>query len=592
MNGAGLVVRHAENSYPRGLTCYAMPRARVDARRAPFISRGATLSTRDHLMSETGFGTSSRWANPQRRATSERQLNPRRWRAGLLTVLALLVTVAPAPARAADEAKGASGASGAAAPAEPLRLTTRTRVETAPNSGRLAVAERIAEWDPRKTALVIVDVWDKHWCEGANRRAAPIATRVNDLANALRARGVLIVHAPSDTMKNYADHPARKLAQSAPKAKADLEFKWNYLDPKAEGQLPIDDSDGGCDCQPQCKNFIAWTGEHPAIAIPPGDAVSDVGQEVWNLFQSRGIENVLVCGVHTNMCVLGRPFGIRMLTRLGKRVALVRDLTDTMYNPRLRPFVAHEKGTDLVVEHVERHWCPTVLSSDVLGDPRPAKVVVITAEQEYKAKETLPAFFKSPEVVAALGEAVKPVLINSDSTSDIPGLDALDDADLLVLYARRRTLPPEQIDRVRAYLAKGKPLVAIRTSSHAFENWPEFDGEVLGCAYQGHHGNDGTTAVRPATGAETDPLLRGVGPFESRGSLYKSNPLSETAKPLLVGSWSDKPEEPAAWTNTYKGGRVFYTSLGHPDDFQSESFRRLLLNALLWGLDKPVPEGK
>jgi type 1 glutamine amidotransferase/nicotinamidase-related amidase len=471
-----------------------------------------------------------------------------------------------------------------------LKLVERKREETAPGSGRYAVVEAAADWDPRKTAVVIVDVWDKHWCAGANRRAAPIAERVNRLAKALRERGVFVVHAPSDTMKHYEGHPGRKLAREAPAAKADLDFKWNYLDPKSEGPLPIDDSDGGCDCEPQCKNFIAWTGEHPAIEIAPADAVSDVGQEVYNLFQARGIENVLVCGVHTNMCVLGRPFGIRMLTRLGKRVALVRDLTDTMYNPRMRPFVAHEKGTDLVIEHVERHWCPTVLSSDVLGDAKPAKVVVITAEQEYKSKETLPAFFESAEVVAALGKGAETVLISSDSPSDIPGLEALDDADLLVLYARRRTLPAEQIDRVRAYLAKGRPLVAIRTSSHAFENWPEFDGEVLGCDYQGHHGNDGSTAVVFAPDATDDPLLRGVTPFEGRGSLYRSNPLAATARPLLVGTWRGEPEEPAAWTNTYKGGRVFYTSLGHADDFASPGFRRLLLNAVLWGLDKPVPE--
>ena len=96
-----------------------------------------------------------------------------------------------------------------------------------------------------------------------------------------------------------------------------------------------------------------------------------------------------------------------------------------------------------------------------------------------------------------------------------------------------------------------------------------------------------------APGAEGDPLLRGVSAIEGRGSLYRSNPLAEGARPLLVGTWTDKPEEPAAWTNTYKGGRVFYTSLGHADDFESPGFRRLLLNAVLWGLDKPVPaEGK
>ena len=116
-------------------------------------------------------------------------------------------------------------------------------------------------------------------------------------------------------------------------SKPSIPFKWNYIDPAYEGKLPVDDSDGGCDDEPQCKNYRAWTGEHPAIRIVPGDAISDQGQEIYNLFEQRGIKNILYVGVHTNMCVLGRSFGIRQMSRLGKNVALVRDLTDTMYNP-------------------------------------------------------------------------------------------------------------------------------------------------------------------------------------------------------------------------------------------------------------------
>ena len=88
------------------------------------------------------------------------------------------------------------------------------------------------------------------------------------------------------------------------------------------------------------------------------------------LFRSqRGIERVLVMGVHTNMCVLGRPFGLRNLARYGKQVLLVRDLTDTMYNPERPPGVSHFAGTDLMVEHVEKYWCPTFTSSDITGKP-------------------------------------------------------------------------------------------------------------------------------------------------------------------------------------------------------------------------------
>ncbi|MCA1597115.1 MAG: isochorismatase, partial [Chloroflexi bacterium] len=90
------------------------------------------------------------------------------------------------------------------------------------------------------------------------------------------------------------------------------------------------------------------------------------GEEVYRLVQAQGIELVLSAGVHTNMCILGRSFGIRQLVRWGVKCALVRDLTDTMYNPRMAPRVAHEQGTRLVIEHIEQYWCPTILSADLL----------------------------------------------------------------------------------------------------------------------------------------------------------------------------------------------------------------------------------
>jgi nicotinamidase-related amidase len=87
------------------------------------------------------------------------------------------------------------------------------------------------------------------------------------------------------------------------------------------------------------------------------------------LLQARGIDNVILCGVHLNMCVLGRPFGIRQMVRLGKNVVLMRDMTDTMYNPEKPPKVSHFAGTDLVVEHVEKYWCPSITSTDLTGKP-------------------------------------------------------------------------------------------------------------------------------------------------------------------------------------------------------------------------------
>ena len=142
--------------------------------------------------------------------------------------------------------------------------------------------------------------------------------------------------------------------------------RWSALDPKHEPALPIDDSDGGCDDEPQCKTFTAWTREHPALEIKDGDAITD-SAEAFNLMQQRGITNVIVMGVHQNMCVLGRPFSIRQMVRQEQNVVLVRDLTDSMYNPRRAPHVDHFKGNELMTAHIERYWCATITSDQILG---------------------------------------------------------------------------------------------------------------------------------------------------------------------------------------------------------------------------------
>lgn len=262
---------------------------------------------------------------------------------------------------------GAFGVTSASA--DPIQMTLRSRVPSADASIDVE-SEKIEEWDPSKTAIVICDMWDKHWCPTATARVGEMAPVMNRVVQAARAKGVLIVHSPSDTLGFYEGAPQRKLAQNAPKA-ANLPkdiTNWCSLQ-KKEGDLPIDDSDGGCDCGKPTKSYKAWSRQIEAIEIAPEDAISDKGDEVWNLFEARGIDNVIVMGVHTNMCVLGRPFGIRNLVKNGKNVVLMRDMTDTMYNPKMEPKVSHFRGTELVIEHIEKHWCPTTTSTVFTGEP-------------------------------------------------------------------------------------------------------------------------------------------------------------------------------------------------------------------------------
>ncbi len=253
----------------------------------------------------------------------------------------------------------------AARPRSPgtLELTARRR----DRAGRLQ--ERPLRWEVARTAIVICDMWDTHTCALAAQRVGVMAPRMNQVVSAARGLGVQIVHAPSDTMKFYEGAPARERIRRAPEAPSDTPVLASCPREPAEARgFPIDDSAGGCD-DPVVKPYQGppwpWTRQHPAIDIVGFDGVSDNGREIYNYFRQEGIANVALMGVHTNMCILNRGFGIRQMTRLGFQVVLVRDLTDAMYDPRERPFVSHTRGTELVIEHIEKEWCASILSGDL-----------------------------------------------------------------------------------------------------------------------------------------------------------------------------------------------------------------------------------
>jgi nicotinamidase-related amidase len=209
---------------------------------------------------------------------------------------------------------------------------------------------------PAKTAILITDMWDKHWCKGATHRVGLIAQRMEPLLALARGAGILIIHAPSETMDFYSNAPGRLLAENAPHAMPPPERTFT------EAPLPIDDSDEGCDT-PGDKPHKAWSRENEALTIAPGDVISDQGQEIYNVLKQRHIDTVLFMGVHANMCILNRSFGVRQLSKWGLRCVLVRDLTDAMYNPASRPFVSHAAGTELVIEYIEKYWAPTTTSA-------------------------------------------------------------------------------------------------------------------------------------------------------------------------------------------------------------------------------------
>jgi len=247
-----------------------------------------------------------------------------------------------------------------------LALRARARSEELP--GRNRVSERVLHWEVAQTAIIICDMWDTHTCNLSAQRVAAMAPRMNQVISASRSLGVMIIHAPSDTMKYYEGTPQRLRMQRAPVASSSIPILTRCpRDSAEERNFPIDDTAGGCD-DPILKDWTGpypWTREHPALDVVGFDGVSDNGQEIYNFCKQEGITNVALMGVHTNICILNRSFGIRQMTQLGYQVVLVRDLTDAMYDPRTRPFVSHTRGTELVIEHIESRWCPSIMSDDL-----------------------------------------------------------------------------------------------------------------------------------------------------------------------------------------------------------------------------------
>ncbi len=249
-----------------------------------------------------------------------------------------------------------------------LRLHLRERKEVVAGNKEFRVVDRTADWAVSETAIIICDMWDAHYCRLAAQRVGVMVPRMNQVVSAARSHGVMVIHAPSGTVDLYADTPYRKRMQQAPFAKGPEGWqfnKWCDCDLSREPELPVDVSKQACDDPIVGAVVRQFSRQHPGLDIIGYDGVSDSGQEIWNFCEANGIKNIVLMGVHTNMCVLGRPFGVRAMVKLGRNVVLARDLTDAMYDPRQPPHVSHARGTELVVEHIEKYWCASILGADL-----------------------------------------------------------------------------------------------------------------------------------------------------------------------------------------------------------------------------------
>lgn len=246
-------------------------------------------------------------------------------------------------------------------------------------------------------------------------------------------------------------------------------------------------------------------------------------------------------------------------------------------------------------------------------------VVFVTGDEEYRSEETMPMLarilknrygFEVTVCYALSDEGV----IDPNRLDNIVGLEALREADMMVMNTRFRRLPDEQLKYILEFAESGKPMAGFRTATHAFRygrdhahhrmdnEWPR---EVFGQRWISHIGGGNSTEVQVIEDRAGHPVLRGVENFHGRSWLYRVLPLHENAEPLLMGrgvagaaAGGNQLEDhhPVAWTHSYQGengtSRVFFTTLGHPWDFRHESMRKLSLNGFFWalGLEDEIPE--
>lgn len=254
-------------------------------------------------------------------------------------------------------------------------------------------------------------------------------------------------------------------------------------------------------------------------------------------------------------------------------------------------------------------------------------IVFLVGDEEYRSEDSMPQLAK----ILAVHHGFKCTVlfainkqtgeIDPKTLDNIPGLKTLETADLMVMFLRFRELPDDQMKRIIDYTNSGKPIVGLRTSTHAFNyvkhkdspyakysfRSKEFDGgygrQVFGETWISHYGRHQRESTRGliVKGMGNEFIARGIDDIWGESDVYGLTTLTGDSKPLVMGQVldgmkpSDKPNPdkklvPVAWTKTYTGekgktARVFTTTMGHSFDFNSEGFRRLLVNACYWGME-------
>ena len=467
-----------------------------------------------------------------------------------------------------------------------LDLTLRESVHSVHNFEKV-------KWNSHEVAIVICDMWDSHHSVTAVRRVNEFAPRLNEVIKSLRDSGATIIHSPSDCMPSYKDHDARKRALAVPLASELPKHisSWCHKIPQEEeASYPIDQSDGGEDegefennqwnerLKAEGRNpGTPWLRQTSALEIFSKDYVASEGEVVWSILKHKKIKHVILAGVHTNMCVLGRPFGLRQMVRCGMNTVLLRDGTDVMYNPKRWPYVSHFTGLDLVIRHIEENVCSTITSDQLIGgepfrfrhDKRPQLVVISQSEKVSNWKAFARRFFDADFRVS---------YVESDTGK---GMNDIGQADCLLLVDEVEDKKINEL--IETYVASAKPVIGV--GGHCSNS----NKSIFGVNALSN--KNISSDVKWIRGIENHPLA-----FGFKGKKWSIDRKSEGLEvdqaviPLFhCKNGSSESADLLAWSFARNdSGRSCATLLSLPENKNDESFQRYLFNAVRWATGESI----
>jgi hypothetical protein len=349
--------------------------------------------------------------------------------------------------------------------------------------------------DPRKIGVVVVDPWNFHWCKTATMRVDALMPRINRALAAGRELGMTIMLCPSDVVENYVGTPQREIVLAMPLRPAPT---LKQID------CPSPPDGGGCACgHDRCVVNYGWDGMHPDLKIGGNDLMPDTLQEVWTICQDRGLTHLIYVGVHTQVCLLGKPMGLKNLKAAGMNCILARDMTDA------HPGYAPERGftpdghTAEVVAHFERYLAPTINFADEL----------------VKAGKWDATAIVDPVRIAPWGTAKRPHLFAKDVTVT---LSAPWQPDGELRYTTDGSEPTPQSTRYDKPL-KLTDSARFRVAGFLGGKRVCLDSEAVFCKL-------GEAPPAPDVPLSEAKLLRAVGPGHTYGSQVRIAPFASPAQ--------------------------------------------------------------